>query len=546
MLGKKSEDLVESAELPQGFLKPKEILELTPHQLQDLLVSLEKDNRLEDFFHYACEYDALAAQLSYWEKWFRASAKKMIDDIVEKKKEMYGGGRESLPLALDAKFSKDELSLIFSNIGAIQLTFGCSFGCPFCGFDAVKGVREHISYPQLANLFQKFGPCMRISAPFLYWASDSADYSDVIEDKTYADVHQLAINYAGYQPYVTSFGEKDKKLAEFLSKIGTFELFGAHHRFSVYDLPVQDAEILGKQFPGVFQVGKGESHERGIGVSMPRKGEKAESEGGIGCFNGMLLTPRGLYNIYQTDISESQPQGQIVVPFESFHEGEPKSGVPLWRHFQHYAILNSYFFNPTRKPAVFAKTRDDLYIATLIDKNGEMYDTFSRVDARGEYIVERVEYSPLNTPLAREIYQALNEATGKGISEFSSVIKTVVYDLVGLCRTLYDAIPSGAMRHKLENNRHIAPEKFFAAIEFNVDYCNGEYSYLITQVLGWSRHLIGFFDDIPLEHDKRQQLNDLAVTADELRGLSGKIRRDIQKLLWTLQKIYLSDRTSKE
>jgi len=44
----------------------------------------------------------------------------------------------SLPLNLEKIYCQEDLKRIFSNVGAFQLTYGCSHGCPMCGIDAVK------------------------------------------------------------------------------------------------------------------------------------------------------------------------------------------------------------------------------------------------------------------------------------------------------------------------------------------------------------------------------------------------------------------------
>ena len=133
------------------------ILEMSPRELVDYFAQLEERGELQQFLEKAADDDALVAMFSYWEKWLEKDHRKMVDTVVETKKEMYPETSESLPLDLEKKFSPEELELIFSNLGAIQLTFGCSKGCPFCGLDAVPGVRENIPYSRLANLFQRWG-----------------------------------------------------------------------------------------------------------------------------------------------------------------------------------------------------------------------------------------------------------------------------------------------------------------------------------------------------------------------------------------------------
>lgn len=160
------QEISEATKEEQEFL-PEEILRKSPEELADFFSDLEEKNELEGFLEKAAEHESLVAMFSYWEKWLEKDQGQLIDRIVEKKREVYGESSESLPLELEKKFNEDELSLIFNNTGAIQLTFGCSKGCPFCGFDAIPGVREHIPYSQLLNLFQEYGLVLNKPHPFL-------------------------------------------------------------------------------------------------------------------------------------------------------------------------------------------------------------------------------------------------------------------------------------------------------------------------------------------------------------------------------------------
>lgn len=226
---------------------------------------------------------------------------------------------------LEKRFTSPELNLILSNLEAIQLTFGCSNGCPFCGVDAVPGVREHIPYSSLVNLFKKYGQFLKQCRPTLYYASEPSDYFSKagVEDKTYEDVHQLAEYYADYGPAISSKKTSDKKWLEFL---GVKE----KAQVSVFSLSERKIKKLKKKLSKkVRLVGQGKSHRPGIGVSGSEKNNYRTNEVGIGCEHGVLLTPRGLYNLVQLPISRDFPQGQIVVPLEKISDTEIKEGDAL-------------------------------------------------------------------------------------------------------------------------------------------------------------------------------------------------------------------------
>ena len=81
-------------------------------------------------------------------------------------------------------------------------------------------MREHIPYAQLANLFKKYGKGLNLSQPVLYWASEPSDYGskEGLEDRTYEDVHQLASEFAHYNPGITTSEFKKQGWLNFLKK----------------------------------------------------------------------------------------------------------------------------------------------------------------------------------------------------------------------------------------------------------------------------------------------------------------------------------------
>lgn len=295
------------------------ILTMSPRELADFLGALDKKGTLEKFLEQVAEDDALTAQLSYWEKWLQENQRKLLDEIIEKKKEIYGDKTDNLPLDLNEKFKEEDLKIIFSNIGGIQLTFGCSKGCPFCAFDAVPGAREHISYSRLANLFQKYGKFLKHEGfgAFLSHASEPSDY--LSEDKTFEDICQLAERYAGYQPEIVSRETDKPDWIEFLKSYK-----GGRKSLSVYGFDENKLnELQNKIGKSAILKGKSLKYIRGLGVSSEKFKDKelTRGSGGIGCFDGTLLTPRGLYNIVQLPVSKKFPQGIIIAPIENISNG---------------------------------------------------------------------------------------------------------------------------------------------------------------------------------------------------------------------------------
>lgn len=318
-------------ELPAADFKEKqEILEMTPLQLREYFKELEKSGQLQALLEGFQDDKEMIAQFSYWEKWFRESQRKLIDGIIEKKKEVYPGDKDSLPLELDKKFDESECEVVFSNLAALQLTHGCSKKCPFCAFDAVPGVRDHVSYPELVNLFERYGESFSKNEPILYWASEPSDYD--FEDKTYIDVHQLAVQYAGYNPHVTSNEIKNEKWLEFLNSDIVLE-----PRISAYSKDNVNFASINRQYRNLYIEGVDKKHAKGVGISSTKG--KSKTGRGIGCVDGILLTPRGLFNVMNIqNISERTPQSMIVVPFDKFEDRPIKSGEDLTETMRNFVM----------------------------------------------------------------------------------------------------------------------------------------------------------------------------------------------------------------
>ncbi len=333
------------------FLPTEKLLQLSPREMADYLTSIQEQGRLEEFLERAVEDESLLAQFSYWEKWLEKDQQELLENIIEKKKEIYPPKSESLPLELEKRFSEDELELIFSNIKAIQLTYGCSIGCAFCGFDAIKGAREHIPYSQLANMYKKYGSQLSKGKPFLYWASEPSDYAskEGLENRTYKDVHELAVCYAAYDPGITSFNLKDQEWMDFMAQ-KRLDFGNPNRRLSVFGMKepqliqlrlraaaseekTEEKRVGGSReigFIGETSGGETVRHIKGMGKSFEQQERIGDiPKSGIACVDGVLLTPRGLFNLFVVPISKEYPQGVIITPLERITDEPVKEGDNL-------------------------------------------------------------------------------------------------------------------------------------------------------------------------------------------------------------------------
>jgi hypothetical protein len=340
----------------------KELLNLAPRELSERLREMHNQNLLRTFLMEAVNDRALRAHLSYWEKWYGEPIRKLIDEIMSHSEE---SGEGSLPLHLEQIYSKEQLRIIFSSLGAIQLTFGCSKNCPMCGIDAVPGVREQFPYPVLRNMFESYGALLtsnnNLSRPILYWASDPSDYqwSDGTQNYTYQDVHALARRFGKYTPHLTTKEYRREDWIKFLRK-------HPDKRLSVHGVTEEQAAAIrqavvrkakkdeGKEKERTRLVGIGVKQVTGIGISIV-KDQSHIGKRGIGCFNGLLLTPRGLYNLFQVPISRRFPQGHIVVPLENITDTPVGIGDSLMQIMREKVLFVDFIIDDADKDKGYAE-----------------------------------------------------------------------------------------------------------------------------------------------------------------------------------------------
>lgn len=369
----------------------KEILDMSPRQLVDYLQDLEENGELKKFLEKALDDSELLAQISYWEKWLQKEQIKLVEKIIKRKKDLYPGEKEGLPLNLEKKFNEQELELIFKNMGAIQLTFGCSKGCPFCGFDALPGVREYLSYSQIANVIEKYGKNFPEGFLF-YYASEPSDYK--FEDKTFKHVQQLFFHYTGKKTHVTTNETKDLEWLKFIEKNAK------DPRVSLYSKSSSRFDLEEIKKLGIFSIGEKREHLKGIGKSI-EEDSSLVGRRGIGCSQGILMTPRGMYNVIQVPISNKFPQGQIIQPIEKISKKDVSIGDDLFEVMRENVVEYSHvFFGKDFLKPVSIKINGESYYLAWNDnykitqvESSEYFEEF--FNWREEYISCRLEETKL-------------------------------------------------------------------------------------------------------------------------------------------------------
>ncbi len=101
-------------------------------------------------------------------------------------------------------FAEEQKEAVMGNLGAIELTKGCSAACPFCAFEAERGVKGSMAFADLVYLARHYASVLVKDAKafYLFWASDPLDYED--GDRNYADVVELFASYVALN-YETRF-----------------------------------------------------------------------------------------------------------------------------------------------------------------------------------------------------------------------------------------------------------------------------------------------------------------------------------------------------
>lgn len=523
-------------ELERKALPVEEILNLSPKEMANYLNSLEEQGTLEEFLEQAVEDKSLLAQFSYWEKWLEKDQQKLLESIIERKREIYPPESESLPLELEKDFSEEDLRLIFANMKAVQLTYGCSKGCSFCGFDAVKGAREHIPYSQLVNMFKKYGHQLSKGHPFLYWASEPSDYAskEGLEDKTYQDVHQLAIKYGGYEPSITSFNFSQEWMDFMASKTSNYPV--GDRRLSVYGMKEEGVKRIklrvvesedsnlkkGAGFQNIKVTGGYPStqkpgdtftlkHVKGMGKSFEEQ-EAIDDipKSGIACVDGTLLTPRGLFNMFVVPISKEYPQGVIIVPLEKITDEPVKEGEDLqevmrrsimWGKYSHEGAMTEsqnayqkYKGTFPKRAMIYGKSKK---YRVDIDQDGKIVKS-DELDYRPEERLHPEITSERENKMMKEglgIFFSWDEAFSKAreLLKEQKIQSIATVSLDEFKRGSYVATPLSGMgfseEESLDNLKNMAPmlypdkNRFYLALKKmptnHPDFPEGEISMLV-------------------------------------------------------------------
>ena len=209
----------------------------------------------------------------------------------------------------------------------MQLNLGCSIGCPFCGVSAPKltSQSQYFSFSDLLKVTAQFAtPSFKANNSFLYWASDPFDWHDTVGGRTfhYPDAHAAVAKFGRYKPYVSTAVPSGSEVLIAENQ----KIVNRISRSPVNAARVEDLrELIGpKMEQALYNVeidfGLSERTRRLPVLAPAYEAQRAKKDqaGGIGCFNGVLVTPDRFSNIAQLRGSERAkfPERQITVQID--------------------------------------------------------------------------------------------------------------------------------------------------------------------------------------------------------------------------------------
>ncbi len=251
--------------------------------------------------------------------------------------------------AVMKEFSDSQIELFLNNVGAIEINYGCSIGCDFCGVDAVKGLKEVASYDSIVGLVNRMKGISMDHMPLQYWRSDPLDWEE--NEKDYYDINSLFNDEFGKSPFISTAVPKGKEglALELLlrGELGRISISHMNfkrlqryfnekfpvlttHKFEVddskdmrrimftekYEEPKENAWVDLVEELEAPPIVRGHSTFTRDGKKDPKRFQRIGKKNignlsaiGIACFHGGLLTKEGMYNVEIVRPSEEHPEG---------------------------------------------------------------------------------------------------------------------------------------------------------------------------------------------------------------------------------------------
>lgn len=247
---------------------------------------------------------------------------------------------------ITAGVSEEQLLIFGRTIVVVQLSTGCSVCCPDCNVNALLMPRRHVSWDAVNKIVDCWGDSLNKQKVLFYYASDPLDWAS--DGKNYLDLVKLISDQAGYAPYTTTAVpiESEELFAEYwqseffirvsISGVNSGRLLGIDAK----ELPGMKVDSVEARLIEKFGApGDGASHVIGSSKDPDRRSDKERKmilrEGGrlpyqtgrsydylhfspsIGCVNGSMLSPDGLFRIVSTHTTPFTPDGHIRFPVDA-------------------------------------------------------------------------------------------------------------------------------------------------------------------------------------------------------------------------------------
>jgi hypothetical protein len=296
----------------------REILRVSPFDAPNALKNAGVEASMQD--------PAVLKYLSYYQRYVSGEVRRALDarTATVSNDDEWVNGFERLP--------ESERRKAMHNLCALMLTYGCSGGCNFCGFDAPVGVKIQLPFSRFRELVSTYKAELTHSVPFLYYPTDPLDYrsEEAGAERTYFDALELVLEQLGYIPFTSTIvprGSEDvyDRIVQdprfFLDRVSITDDRQSHRLLQLGVMDMPENKIVDAYEVAVGNLGR-------FGKNRGNENTEWQTDAGIGCFNGMLMDPRGwLYSVVQHNgVHRSIPQRQFVVPYEGRGDSLPVAG----------------------------------------------------------------------------------------------------------------------------------------------------------------------------------------------------------------------------
>ncbi|MFH0770567.1 MAG: hypothetical protein V1926_04275 [Candidatus Peregrinibacteria bacterium] len=295
-----------------------------------------------------------------------------INAIIRAVRNVEVQGKEEVEFdEITSRLSNRQLQTIGRNVAAVQLNLGCSIGCPDCNFNALLQPRKRLSWKAATTIIDTWGASMKENGTLFYYASDPLDW-ETSDGHTYLDLLNYCKNKIDFSPHTTTAVPKGKeemakqiwespheiRISVSKSNIARLKRAG----FMQGNNPMEYHESLGEPgHPRSHVIGSGMvnseesfwrnfNEKEGLKYDVGRSYDYRSYRPSIGCINGVLVTPDGMYNMASTATTPLTPNGFIRYPITTDTEIIFKYKSTQQSNRNHFAPHPVEMVGPAQQP----------------------------------------------------------------------------------------------------------------------------------------------------------------------------------------------------